>query len=196
MQIPVTFLAPVALLSLHAGTEVPAQRALDPKAEEAVRITRIMVEDVLKAEKAVIVKFKALPDSDDIRILFGKNMYGWSVSDKCLSTRQEDFQTALSTYQKDFKDAALVDELRLFAKKIARESLDQIAVSEKRITRLQKELREGKVLDKDGKLVDITEYQKKISEGLLKVLPLEIEYQTEAKRIATAYGAGLAKLMD
>jgi hypothetical protein len=189
--------APMVLVSPAApGVETAPPRALESKADEALRLTRVMAEDLLKAEKAVIAKFKTLPEADDIRIHFAKNMYGWSVSDKCLANRREEMDAALASYQKEFKDTALVDELRLFAKKVAKNSQDNLPLYEGRLAKAQKELKEGKAPDKDGKLVDLTEYDRKTREGLLRILPLEVEYQQEARRIAVAYAAALTKLMD
>jgi len=190
------FVPALVFLALPASVQVPAVSTPDAKAEDAVRCTRAMLGEILDAQKKIIMKFKALPESDDIRILFGKNMYTWDVSDKSFSARREEFDAALAAYQKDFKAGPLIDELRLYAKKLMRTSQETTSRYEARITKAQKELRDGKTLDKDGKSVDISEPEKKTQEALLKILPFEIEFLKEYQNIAAAYGSKISKMMD
>ena len=192
---PALFLAPIVLLGSPASLQAPAETSLEVKAESAVNLTKAMIAEILETQKQTISQFKAIPESDDIRMNFGKNMYGWSVSDKSLSTKKEDYEQILSTYQKDFKEIALIDELRLFAKKLVRNSQDNIPKGEARLTFGQKELKDGKMQDKDGHLVDISDAERKSQEGLLKILPLEIDYLKKVQKIASAYGAQIIKLM-
>ena len=195
-MLPTLFLAPMILLGSPASVQAPIQNTMDTRTEDAVNLAKAMIGDLLEAQRKVITRFKALPESDDIRMNFGRNMYGWSVSEKALSNKREDYETSLAAYQKDFKDTALVDELRLYAKKIVRNSQDNLPKYEARIANAQKLLRDGKLPDKDGKPMDLSDADRKSQEGLVKILPLEIEFLKDSQKLASAYAARLTKLMD
>jgi hypothetical protein len=126
---------------------------------------------------------------------FDKNLDGWSISEKNLAENEESMEKVLIQFQKDSKEEALIGELRLYAKKVAKHSQEEIPDYESREAKAKKELAEGKFIY-EGNTVELNDLGKKVREGLLKIIPLEIEYQKETQKIATDYEAKLAKLLS
>ena len=182
------------LPGFSAGSQRPAESpATEFRPQQATSLVRAMHAEILEAQKRTIAKFMALPEADDIRIYFDKNFYSWSVSEKSRATRQEEFETALATYTKDFKDAALVDELRIYAKRVQKNTQDGIGPMEARLGQVQKELREGKFI-REGKAVEFTDATRKTWTILLQLLRLELEFKREAVAIAGRYAAKISEL--
>jgi len=182
-----------SLPSIEASQRTQNTVVIDGRSKEAVRYIRTMQNNVLDAQKLIIKKFKALPESDDIRVNFDKNMYSWSVSDKSYLTRKEEFDNAVVGYEKDFKDDLLIDELRIYTKKLIKLTQENIGYLEGRLSRVKKEVAEGKTL-KDGKLVDANEAEKAVSTGLCTVIPLELEFKREALKTYNTYQAKIVEL--
>lgn len=156
------------------------------KANAAIQLSRAMQGEIVQAQKALIAKFNALPESDDIRIDMGKYFYGWSVSEKAMASNQERFDSSMAGYEKDFSGDALVDELRVFAKSIQRNARESIPAYEQQVQSQKQSLVDGKTI-KDGKLVDMTPFQRKLGMDLLKILAMEIDFQAQIQRISTKY---------
>ncbi len=187
-------LSPAPGVGLDEAPKAATVKHTGEKAKEAILLVRSMHSEMLAAQRAIIAKFKALPDSDDIRIDMGKYMYGWSVSDKALVSNQERYEGALTTYEKDFSGDLLIDELRLYAKGIQKTAKESLPSYERQLLQRKQELTEGKYM-KDGKPVEVTPALRKYIEGMLKILPLEMEYQRALEEVAGKYTVKLANLM-
>ena len=156
------------------------------KDQEGVRIVRALVEAMLESQKQIVNKFKALPEADDIRMNFGTNFYGWSVSSRKITTSQQVFESAMAAYEKDFKGEELLDELRIYLKRIVKTAHENQVSYSNRLDKAKAELRDGKTL-RDGKPADLTDGERKTDEGLLKMLPLELEFQDQIIKIYVKY---------
>lgn len=183
----------VVITSIAAG--LACRRSPEARAQEASQLVRAMHREILGAQKKVIAKFKAIPEADAIRLTFDKGFDGWAVSDKSYSNQEEVFETALIGYQKDAKEEALIGELRLYAKKIAKTDQEQIADYESRLEKARKIQAEGKI-QLEGHSYDVNDETKKVLQGVLKIAPLQIEYLKESQKIVTEYEAKLGKLLN
>lgn len=168
--------------------------AVELRPQQAASLVRAMQAEILEAQKRVIAKFMGLAEADDIRIHFEKNFYGWSVSEKSRITRRDEFETAMAAYAKDFKDDALVDELRIYAKRLQKTSQEALGPMEVRLGNVQKELRDGKYV-REGKPVEFTDATRRTWMGLTKLIPLELEFQKEVAAIAGRYTAKITGLI-
>lgn len=171
------------------------RRSPEARSQEATQLVRAMHQEILGAQKMVIAKFKAIPEADAIRLTFDKEFDGWAVSDKSYSNQEEVFETALINYQKDAKEEALIGELRLYAKKIAKTDQEQIADYESKLEKARKILAEGKIL-LEGHSYDLQDKTKNVLQGVQKISPLQIEYLKESQKIANEYEAKLVKLLN
>lgn len=154
-------------------------------ARQAIQSVRDMQTEILEAQKIAIKKFKSLPESDDIRIYFDKNFYGWSVSERSFNLRKENFEPTIASYEKDFNGDALIDELRIYSKRVQRNAQDLITRHEKSIQQRQKELTEGKWMI-DGKPIDLNQDGVRTIKGLLILYPAEIEFQKKVLELANS----------
>lgn len=165
------------------------------RAAAASATIREMHAEILEAQKKVGAKFKALPEADAIRLNMDKNLDGWAVSEKNLSATEEAQEKVLIGFQKDAKDEALIGELRLYTKKVAKACQESIPDIEARITQHKKDLENGNWTVQNMK-VPLTDQDKVNWANRMKVFALQVEYLKEKQRIAEAYEPKLSKLLS
>jgi hypothetical protein len=112
----------IALGTSILGLGLGCKRSAADRANDAATLIRSMNKEIVASEKTVVDKFKATPGSDDIKLSLGAQFDAWLVSDKALGATEDNLEQALISYQKDSKDEALIGELRLFTKKLAKEA--------------------------------------------------------------------------
>lgn len=164
------------------------------RAESATAGIRQMNQEILSAQKKVIAKFKAMPEADAIRLDMGKNFDGWAVSDKNLSATEDDQEKALIGFQQESKEEALIGELHLYTKKVAKNCQENIPEYETRIVKTKKEVDEGKIAI-GTTFVPLSDKDKISRINLIKVFTLQVEFLKEEQRIAESYEPKLAKLL-
>jgi hypothetical protein len=164
------------------------------RAEAATAAIRQMDQEILDAQKQIIAKFKALPEADATRLDMGANFDDWAVSEKALAKNEENLEKTLINYQKDARDEALIGELRLYTKKIAKDCQENIPEYERRCADNKKAVEEGKITFK-GITVPLNDKEKVDFANRIKVFAFQVEFLKAQQKIADAYEPKLAKLL-
>ena len=186
----------VILAASLAGLGLGCKRSAENRAADATTLIRAMGKDMLEAQKQEIAKFKALPNADAIRLDLDKNLDGWSVSEKNLSQKEDNLEKILINFQKEAKEEALIGDLHLYAKKMAKESQEQGPEYQGRLDKTKKQLDTGQVILDNGTGVPMPENIKKLYGEISQIIPLEIELRKADQKIAEGYTAKLEKLMN
>ena len=186
----------LALAATLAGLGLGCKRSAIDRASDATTLIRSMDKDLLEAQKAAIAKFKALPDAEDIKLTLDKGFDTWTVSEKNLSKTEDNLENNLIAKQKDAKEDALIGDLHLYTKKLAKGFHEEVPDEESRLTKTQKELTDGKfTVDGTTMTLPLNDVGKKVREAVVKVIGLDLEYKKAAEKIAEGYEPKLEALL-
>jgi hypothetical protein len=186
--------ATLAATLLIAG--IGCKPSAEKRAAEAATLTRAMDQEILDAQKKVMAKFKALSNADEIRMEMGNNWDGSPLSDKNFSSMEENLETSLISLQKNANGEALVGELRLNAKKMAKGIQQEIPEGESSLNMLSKQLQNGMLIANNGSTTPMNAATRKLLQGVVTVIQLKLEYMKESQKIAEAYEVKIAKLLN